>query len=231
MYIKILIYAFIVFLFFRAFNFLYRKLPFSLNLKHYIGYLLPVAELIAWVGFVIWCVTALYSRSSYNALILLGILFVLLVVPLWFLLRDFLFGIVLKIQRKIDVGGRIQIEHWQGIVVKAGHFSFDIKTPSGNVDTIPYNKVRSKIISTSGSNVNLQKHLISFDLRDTHQLAVSVDDLKTLLINAPWVAESQAPIIHKVSTENGITTVDFFIYTLSDQYVEKIKNYVINRIA
>lgn len=231
MYLTILIAGLAVFALFRLLYFFNRVLPLSGGWKHYWGYLLPVVELASWLGFLVWCFRFVYDEQDYTPIIIVGVLALLLILPISFLLRDFLFGVILKLQRKMEVGLNLEIEGMAGKIVKAGYFSFDLKTRNGNIDTIPYNTIRSKVISKSGENIYLEKYKISFKLQPTdendQQLIIK---LKMLLTNSPWVAPSQSPFIGEPYEKDGQQHIDVFIYTISAEYIPNIKRYVVSNL-
>ncbi len=226
MYIDIVLAGIVVFLFFRVLMILIRILPFSRSTKLYSGYIMPVVELVLWVGFMMWSIRLLYNAYNITALIVSGTLTILFIVPMWFLIRDFLNGVIMKVQRKIDLGNTIEIEGIKGVVTKAGHLSFDIRTKDGSIKTVPYNKVMSRIISKQGSNVNLDSQVISFRVDSSNDIDSAIAGLKATLTNAPWVAASQDPIIKDIKQEAGEYIVDTVVFILKPDHAQKIKEYV-----
>ncbi len=231
MYLDILLAAVVVFLFFRGLTLAIKILPLSRSVKLYTGYIMPVIELVLWVGFIIWSVLLLYKAYNTAALIVAGTLTILFIVPMWFLIKDFLYGVILKVQRKIDLNTTIEIEGLTGIVIKTGHLSFDIRTKNGNIDTIPYNKILSKIITRHGGNINLDTQLISFRMDSAQDINVVIPGLKFTLINAPWVAASQDPIVKDIRQENGEYILDVVVYTMKQDHAKKIQEYVTNKMG
>ena len=230
MYLTILIAGLAVFSLFRLLYFLNKVLPLRGGLKHYWGYLLPVVELASWLGFLVWCFRFVYDEKDYTPLIIVGVLALLLILPISFLLRDFLFGVILKLQRKMEVGLNVEIDGMVGKIVKAGYFSFDLKTKNGNLNTIPYHTIRSKVISKSGENINLEKYKISFKLHsDQNEKELGVT-LKSLLLTSPWVAPSQPQYIGDPYVVDGQKYIDVFIFTISEDYISNIRNYVISNL-
>jgi len=226
MYIKIIIVAIGILLLFRAFSFLNRILPFSKKTKHYSGYILPILELFTWLGFTVWCLRLIYQAEVYTTLIILGIIIILLTAPAWSLVRNFLYGMLLKIQRKIEVDSKIEIGDVSGVIVKADYFTFDIKTKNGNIDTIPYNKISSEVISRNAANINLEKHAILFNIPSREDMNKILPMLKTSLVNAPWTAASQEPIINKISGEKSNYKVEVIVYIIHKEHAAKIADYV-----
>jgi len=226
MYFKILFYAIAILLFFRVLSYLRKILPFSKKVKHYSGYILPVIELVSWLGFLIWCLHLIYAAEAYPTLIVLGVLIVLLLAPTWFLVRDFLHGLILKIQRKIETDSKIQIGKLNGTIVKTDYFTFDIETDEGNIKTIPYNKIRDEIISKNAANNNLEKQSLSFQIESKQDINQILAGLKTTLINAPWVAGTEVPTIKLISSERDNHLIEAVVYMLKKEYTGKIEAYV-----
>jgi hypothetical protein len=224
MYVTIIFVIALVFAIFRLLYFLQRKLPFSRNWKSYTGYLLPVVEIASWIGVVIWIIRFVYARQDFAVLIILAVLVLLLIIPIWFLLRDFLFGVVLKLQRKIEVEKEINIEGLRGRVVKTGYFTFDILNEEGNLDAVPYNKVISKVITHESLNSNLVKKRLIIQFNAKEHLDLSL--LQNVLINCPFVASSQKPIIGEVIRSENSKSVEVFVNTLKAEYDQKIQQYV-----
>lgn len=215
-----------ILLLFRMLYLLNKNLPYRSEIKQYISILLPVVEIITWMGFVIWFIKHTYKSEDETSLLVLAAFVLFLVIPAWFLLGDFLLGVILKVQQKIEINARIEIDEIKGIVTKTGHFTFDIVTKEGRIDTIPYHKVKSKIISRSSTNMHLEKQLIRFRFATKQNINSLLPHLKATILNSPWAAISIDPIIYDISKENEETVVDVFVFTLKQEHAEMIKEYV-----
>ncbi|GAB1451127.1 hypothetical protein MASR2M47_11830 [Draconibacterium sp.] len=226
MYFKIILIGIAVFLLFRVLSHLKKILPFSHKIKHYASFILPVIELLSWLWFVLWCLHLIYRAEAYTTLIVFGVFIVLLFAPAWFLVRDFFFGLLLKIQRKIETDSKIEIGILKGVIVKADYFTFDIKTGDGNIKTIPYNKIRSEIVSKNAANNNLEKVAILFQIQSEHDIGQITAGLKSALINAPWAAATQDPIINIKHQVAGNYDIEAIVYVLKNEHTEKIRKYV-----
>lgn len=226
MYFGFIIVALGILILFRILAFLNKRLPFSKEFKHYSGYLLPVLEFVVWLGFLAWCMRIIYEAGAFMTLIVIGVVVLLFIVPGWFLVRDFLYGMLLKIQRKIEVGNKIAVGELKGLVIQTDYFTFDIKREDGNIDTIPYNKIREKVISKNGANSQLEKQLLTFSISANSDVNKIIPQLKSTLINAPWVAASQEPIIHKVVEAAGKNVIEVFVYLIRKEHVDNVKEYV-----
>ncbi len=226
MYFEIVLVGIGGFLFFRLLSYLKKILPISKKAKHFTGFILPVIELISWLGFIFWCLHLIYEVEAYSTLIVFGILIVLLFAPAWFFVRDFLHGMQLKIQRKIEIDSKIEIGNLKGVVIKTDYFTFDINTEDGIIHTIPYNKISTEIISKNASNMHLQKHSITFQIQSNQDITQIISGLKLALINAPWAAASQEPIIKLISSETGKHLLQAVVYIIEKEHALKIEEYI-----
>ena len=226
MMLQFFLAALSIIILFRLFYLFNRKLTYSSGLKQKINYALPILELFSWIGFVTWFAKNIYYSGNYMALITFGATLILLIVPAFFIIRDFLSGVYLKLQNKITEGSSIEFEGINGKIEKTGNFGMEIIDDQGNVRNIPYNKIRSKIITRQGFNPNLERICLVFQFSEKTDINYVVPELKKQLLNTPWVAVSQPVIIEKVKLENGKYTISAQLYTLSRNYTEYIREKV-----
>lgn len=112
------------------------------------------------------------------------------------------------------------------MILKTDYFTFDVKTAEGDIDTIPYNKIRSKVISKISANKYLEKQLLSFRFPSAQDISKIIPELKKTLINAPWVVASHEPIISSVSEDCEKRRVEVFVYVMKTEHTDKIIEYV-----
>ena len=226
MYLFTLITGISILILFRILPILNKNLPYRGEIRQSISFLLPVFEIIAWMGLIIWVINHAYKEQDHSSLLVLAALVLFLIIPAWFLIGDFLYGVILKSQRKIEVNTRIEINKINGIVKKTGHFSFDIETREGTIKSIPYYKIRSKVISRPSTNASLEKQMIRFQFKTRKNINSMLPFLTQSIMNSPWCAVSIDPIIYDVRKENDEAIVDVFVFTLKQEHAEMIKEYV-----
>jgi len=223
---KILIVALIIFMAFRLVFFVKNRVDMSVKIKRHLAYMLPTIELFIWFGFLIWTARLFYLTQNYFTLIAAGFVLLVLSIPLYVLLKDFIAGNVLKMQNRVNEGVFIEIDDLKGRIKRAGFLRLDIEDNRGNINSIPYHSIRSKIISRSGSNPNLTKVLLRFTFPETTKINYISPILKQQILNTPWTSVSQVPIIEKAKIENGQLIIEVGAYTLDKSYGENIKNAV-----
>ncbi len=231
MYLFVFLAGVSILIIFRILPLINKNLPYQAKIRQYVTFLLPVAEIIAWMGLIIWFFKHAYNEKDHTSLIILAALIIFLIIPAWYLSGDFLLGVILKIQRKIEVNTRIEIGDINGVVKKAGHFSFDIETREGTINTIPYHQIKSKVISRPSTNINLEKQLIRFQFTSRNNINNMLPRLKASIMNSPWSAVSIDPIIYEIRKENDEAIVDVFVFTLKQEHAEMIREYVLKKLT
>lgn len=227
---KIIFTAITILLSFRLIYLLQKAFPYSKRLKHHLGYIIPVLELFAWFGFVLWCINYIYETKNYLGLIVFGVILILISIPTFFLLRDFLFGVYLKIQRKIDVGQFIEFGEFNGQIEEAGHFNIDLKNVRGDIVTIPYSKIRTRIILKHSTNSNLLKQKLVLRFPESVNIQKLIPEIEKNMLNAPWSAVSQKPIIHEVKLEKEEYLIEVYVFTIKKEHSEFIRKFIYENI-
>lgn len=227
---RIFITALILLIGFRIVYFLIQRIPLERRLRKNIRYIFPALELMTWLAFCVWVIGFIYETMDMIGLVSTGIIFIIIAAAVFNISRDFFLGIFLKMQNKIDEGTFIEIEEMKGVVKKAGHLRLDIINEQGDIDSIPYNRLRSKIISRPGSNPNLEKIELEFMIPADGKLNRLLSELKIHILCTPWVAVSQLPIIEHTETESGKIKIIIGVYALNKSYAENIKDLVETRL-
>jgi hypothetical protein len=222
----IVLFGIVLFIIFRFLYFIHKTFRYGRRLEYQISYILPIIELFSWIGFFLWCINRIYEANRYNELIGVGVFFIILAIPSYFLLRDFIFGVYLKVQRKIAKGDFIEFDDIEGEILKAGNFNLDIRDKQGDIITIPYSKIGFKVIAKHGNNPHLKKQILTFVFPGQVKINKLVPELKKNLVNTPWVAISQAPFIERIKHEEGKHIVEIVVFTLKNEYAENIKEMV-----
>lgn len=110
---------------------------------------------IPFVTFALWVITffliaALLTPTRVTAFILIGILIAVAIFASHQLVRDFIAGVMILLERPFQIGDRIQIGDHYGEVVRIGLRAFHVRSPEGSLLVIP----NGEIMSNAVANVN-----------------------------------------------------------------------------
>ena len=215
--------AVIVFTCFRVLNFILKSVNTSLKIKYHLNELIQAIEFISWIALIIWILRIIYVSENYFALVSISVVFLLLAVPIFFLIREYVSGLYLKLQNRIPEGVIIELDEIKGRIKKAGYFSFEIEDSHGNICTVSYYKINSKILIKPAKNQNLEKATIEFQIHDENKVNEIFAQLKKEVMNTPWVALSQPPIIENTRYDNGNLIIEICVFLLDRAYAEEIE--------
>ena len=223
MIIKIFTIGFFLFAGLKLVNLIMDKMSIPKRIKRHLDYSLAFSELIIWLAFLSWVVMLAYHGKNNFILFFLGISFVLFIVPAFILTRDLIFGIFLKAQNKLPEGTVIEIDDTKGKISKTGNFFLNMEDTMGNIKSLSYYKLKSKVISSLGDHHQLEKLDMVFRLPHTDNINELSTKLKKQLLSTPWVAVSQPPKIEKIKRKDDLLLVKVRLFTLNKKYEENIK--------
>ncbi|MBN1251701.1 MAG: mechanosensitive ion channel [Bacteroidales bacterium] len=226
MFPKFAIAALFIFLIFRILHIVNKAYKYDKKIKYHINYILPIIEFLIWIKLALQFAIYIYEENNFTALILFVIFILILAIPGFFLIRDFSFGVYLKILNKIDKGDFIEFDNIKGEILRTRNFNIELRDKQGHIKTIPYSKIKSKIIDKHGTNPNLKKQILTFNFPENIQINKIVAELEKNLLNTPWVSISQAPFIESITTENGKQIIQMAVFTLKKEYIENIRQIV-----
>jgi hypothetical protein len=229
--IRIFTIGILLFAGFRLLVFMVRKVSFSKRIRHHLNYILSILELIVWFAFLTWVVKLVYESKDRYILVFVAVAFILLLVPAFILLRDFVFGVFLKAQNKVIEGAFIDLGDIKGEIVKAGQFFLNIEEKPGNIKSLGYYKVNSRVISLSGDKHQLERLVLEFNFPVENKISELVEKLNYQLLNSPWIAASKAPIVESIDSEGERTVIRMAVFVINISYKESIMEMVNQNLA
>ncbi len=231
MIIKAITIGIFLFIGFRVLVFIVKKVGFTKRIMHHLKTILSIFEFIVWFAFLTWVIKLVYESKDHFVLVFAAVAAVLLIVPAFILLRDFVFGVFLKVQNKVIEGTFIELEDIKGEIVKAGQFFLNVGDLHGNVKSLGYYKVNSRVISIAGDHHQLERLVLEFNFPRTNRTNEITDKLNYLLLNTPWVVASKAPLVESINTEAEHTVVRMAVFVINKSYRENIMEMVNQNLA
>ncbi len=71
--------------------------------------LIPAIELIVWLIFIFWAVDYLFKNKLYYQYLVISIVIIVVIFLAWFVIKDFIAGIVFKVQNDLQINSNIQL--------------------------------------------------------------------------------------------------------------------------
>lgn len=164
--------------------------------------LLPVIELVSWVAYAFWGIYVVFYGHLYYDFIV-GIMAVFIIFGLaWFVFRDFLAGVLIKIEQAIDNGKYIKTPFAEGHIIKMGTLSLEITNEAGETVKIPYSRLNKETIVLPPDEDDSLPYQLHVALQKTKSPEKIRDRVFAELIAMPWII-SPEPVVNILKTEQG----------------------------
>ena len=221
-----LFFCLVLFFTFRLINYVLPLIPFRRGIKKPVLKYLPVFELLVWLLFLIWAVQFFIKYHYWYAIGLFVIIFIILIWVSWFVLKDIIAGIIFRTSENFSVNESIVLKGYSGKIVKFKSRSLELETDSGEHINIPYNIVLSEVVSKSNPAEMIKGHTFKINLSKKSALLQSIENIKTDILNLPWISVKKVPSIKTVDETNEEFVLEITVYSLEKEYFVKIENFI-----
>ncbi len=186
--------------------------------------MMPALEGVAWLSYLGWIVHQIGGGTlDYLASLTFVILVVAFVV--WFALRDFVAGIIIKFDGLYTVGDQVHIGPIHGTLSLMGFRAMRIVLPNGEEASLPYSRVLGKPHSRKPQGQLTYQKNIEISLTSELPLEQLLYELKQSLCDAPWWVPSKLAHVEVKKWQKGTAVLNIQVHALSDNDFLKIVNY------
>ena len=182
------------------------------TLRSMILALLPVAELLIWIGYVFWGLSILFGGLVYYDLILWVATVLLLGAFAWFVFRDFLAGVLLKAERSLETGRFIKAPFAEGYIRSLGARSLVLVNEKGEVVRIPYSRINKEMIVLPPDSDESLPHHLKLSLPAIRDPEACKRLAEKELIAMPWIT-GYSPSVDILEEADGTYRLHLSFYT------------------
>jgi len=150
--------AIVLFLFIRGVRHLLNLAQLSKSRRASIERLLPVAEALIWLFFLVSGLPLIFVESPSYTPFVVGAFIVGMV---WFaraVIGDFIDGVFLRASQALREGDRVTVEGQSGVVRKLGYRALRLETRDGDEVAIPYSRITRDTIVRSAEVEGAARH-------------------------------------------------------------------------
>lgn len=174
-----------------------------------------------WIGYSSW---ALYHLIKVNFVVTLVILAVVFAAG-WRSWMQFYAGILLRLEKRIQLGDRIETSAGSGRVERFHFQSLTVLTNDGHLVHVPYSLLMSDVVTQSTEQEKLMAQ--SFTVKVSTERPQEVKQKLTRLVNAcPWTA-----VLHPIQVVHvGEEVFKITAKSIDNSVFDKVEMYVIKRL-
>lgn len=208
-----------------------RNSPIRKSLKAGINQVLPLLEGIVWLGFLLWSIGQLIRNEVWSSVGVLVIIFLVVVVLFWLLIRDYLAGIILRMDGSLKPNDWIRIKEIEGKITNLGSRIMEVTTASGETINIPYSVISGEISAKPNPAEKLINHSFSLKISKNADVENVINQLKQGILMAPWSSIIKTPEIKLVGEKPDYYQFEINLYSTKMVYFQKIKDALIRSLA
>lgn len=188
----------------------------------------PILEFTIWLGFSIWVINEVLYNYAYYNIILASIFGCLILIAGWYFIRDFIAGIILKIEIPFEKNQLIRTPMAEGILKKLGYRSVELESQSGERVKIPYSQLTSKSIHLQNIDDSMQGHETTVKVSAAIPVQEVKEKISTETMLLPWASITHLPIIKVAEQTETINTYSVHFHSLSDKHAAYISQHLNN---
>ena len=147
-------------------------------------------ELLCWTGYFAF---ALYLFLLSSALITSIFLALILLVG-WPFLKDFVPGVLFRLENQITKGDTIRLDGQESSVEEIGLRNLSSSNAAGETILTPYHKLNNAILVRARAAGKLVKHSFTLELQENDPLKASTL-IHQYFLECPWSASLQNPVV------------------------------------
>lgn len=159
---------------------------------------LPLLEFVVWLAFAFWAARIVFSGLPYRGVVESAMALVLVLALGWYVLRDFLSGVLLKTESEFKKGQIIKSPLVSGKVHKVGYRTVHIETEKGEKVRVPFSRFGDAIISSPPEKGHGYSQMLKLNLNQGDDWSGLTEQIKQELFNMPWIILENEPLINLV---------------------------------
>lgn len=154
---------------------------------------LPLAEFVVWITFAFWAAANVFAGLPIGGLVQSVMAVVLVAVLGWYVLRDFLNGILLKSENDFRKGQFIKTSFVSGRILSLGYRALQLETDKGEKVRIPYSRLAEGVITRPPQKGQSHTHMLSLAIQPDQERPLLTAEVLRELVNMPWVIAEDDP--------------------------------------
>ncbi len=191
-----------------------------------------VAESIVWGGFFVLASTVLIKKSLFVGIAFLVFVLVLGLLIIFVYFKDYISGLIIKMERNIAEGDYVYGKGFEGRIRKLNVRYVEIETEDAEITVVPYYRFLSDMvrIRKPGSD-SLQSYSFVFEVDSNRVADFQAFKLELLrfLMSLPWVKAEPVPDIIREG-ESG-NKVRITVYPLMIKFAYRIEKSCVERFG
>ncbi len=212
----------IIYFIFRLLQYFFTKKP-EIKSKLFLSRIFYFIEIMTWFAYLsegvnLFAQKNLFFSGLCGFILLLGIVWIS-----WFILKDFIAGLFLKMNQDIKLNEIIEFDNISGKVIKIGSRDVELEIDGSNTINIPFNQFFIKRIIHTGTSEHCAKANFVLKLNKNLNAIEALDNIKVFIYQLPWTSSTheQDVTIEKMDKEGTLIKICALLF--DQKYMDKFE--------
>ena len=194
--------------------------------------LLPLIELLTWGAFIVYSLGLIFKNEIFFSIALFLWIIVGLVWLSWFVIRDWVAGLITRVRKDYAVNAVIHVGDITGTVRRMGSLTMDVESSEGEITELPYSLIAGQVRRTNSQFGETGPRQLVVDVPKTkHTVAESSQRLRTIILSAPWWVVSKTPQIRLLEETDMAYRYEIRLPVISENTVARLAQYLSARFS
>jgi len=218
-----------ILLLFRLLSFFVDKFISRVSIKHWTKRALFALELIVWFIFIYKLAEKSLSTQPILSVIMVLLLVFIVTWTFWFILRDYLAGIYIRMSGRFRLNETIafedsltNIQTTMGKIIRFDSQNMVLELQNLSTVEIPYNKLFNKKIERHVQSVEEELTLV-FELKSTKDKEHFMQEMNKQLLELPWINHKHKPKIVLQKQENTKSHLELKLILVDKKYRNRVE--------
>ena len=181
-------------------------------------------EILVWLVFGVWTLKVTFSGTNYYPFLVLAILTILLLLTGWFILKDFIAGLVLKLSDNYQDGQFFRLGNIEGHIAQINYLHLNLKQENDEIIKIPFSKILGSIHHKSSIDDKTKQYKVKLSVQKKESLDTTRDNIRKTIMLSAGVNIKREPLITVVESSSNEWVFEITYFIMDEQYCELIEN-------
>lgn len=182
----------------------------------------PLAEALLWLVYLVSVIAWTLQEHHLVRLVALGVLALGVVVAIWFVIRDYLSGVILRTEGAVSVGDVVRVGEIEGQITRFRARAVELELSHGDRVILPYRALRDAPIVRRRTHRAAVRHTFSLGLPAGLGFDAARSAIRRAALLSHWVSPSHDPKI----TARDRATLEVTVHALTDVRAAEVEQVV-----
>jgi small-conductance mechanosensitive channel len=193
--------------------------------KKYKNYFM-IFEILVWALFLFWSLKVVFGDTEYFSFFTIASLSIIFIWISWFVARDFIAGVVLKLGDNYQSGQFFRLNNIEGHIAQVNYLHLTINQNNGEIIKIPFSKIIGSIHHKSFLDDKTKQYKFEISVEKNETLDETREKIRKIILLSAGVNIKKEPIIELRSSSENRWNFEIIYFILDEQYCELIENNV-----